>query len=78
MPRFYFHLHDLVPAIDEEGQELPDVNAAIARATAYTREMAAESVREGNLKLSHFIELTDEAGGSLRRVAFADVVRISD
>jgi hypothetical protein len=78
MPRFFFHPHNDLDATDHGGQELPDVNAAIARATAYARDMAAESVREGKLTLSHFIDVADESGVSLCRVTFAEAVRISE
>jgi hypothetical protein len=78
MPRYYFHSHDEIDAPDEEGQELRDVHAAVALATSFARELAAEHVREGGLTLSHFIAVTDEAGANLAKVTFGDVVRIRE
>jgi hypothetical protein len=75
--RFYFHLHNDIDANDEEGQEFEDLNAALARASIYARDIAAENVREGKLNLSHYIEVTNEAGVSLCTVTFGDVVQIS-
>ena len=76
MPRFYFHLHNDVEARDEEGRELADAYAAHEAAVLEARTMAAESVRQGHLDLSHTIEVTDESGARLFRVPFGDVVQI--
>jgi hypothetical protein len=76
MPRFYFHLFNAVVAIDEEGRELPDPEAARRAAMEDAREMAAESVRKGTLDLDHYIEVADERGQILSQVRFGDVIRI--
>lgn len=77
MPRFYFHLRNDIVSDDEEGRELPDMNAAREAAREDARDMAAENVRAGKLDLSHYIEVTDESGEPLFRVSFGDVIRIS-
>jgi hypothetical protein len=38
--------------------------------------MAAESVREGRLNTSHFVEVSGDDGQSLLRVTFGEVVKI--
>ena len=77
MPRFFFHLHNDIEARDPEGRELPGIDAAREAATLDARELAAETVSEGRLNLSHFIEVTDQAGAVLFRVTFGDVVAIT-
>jgi hypothetical protein len=76
MPRYFFHLFNDVVSRDEEGVELPNNAVAMQHAAASAREMAAESVREGQLILDHRIEVTDEAGGRIGVVRFADVVEV--
>ncbi|MDP4539133.1 hypothetical protein Q9K01_05805 [Qipengyuania sp. DY56-A-20] len=76
--RFYFHLHNDVHTVDEEGRELPDAGAAFAEARDEARAMAAESVRHGTLDLSHHVAVTDESGAVLFKVTFGEVVAISD
>lgn len=76
MPRFYFHLFNDLTSIDEEGAELPSETAALRRAETNAREMAAESVREGHLTLSHRIVVGDEGGGTVATVRFGDVVQV--
>jgi hypothetical protein len=76
MPRYYYHLYNDITAIDEEGQEHPNLAVAHQRAIAIAREMAAEAVRNGHLVLHHRIELADESGSVLETVNFRDVVEI--
>lgn len=71
---FYFHLHNDIHTVDEEGCELPDAEAARAQAEDEARVMAAESVRSGHLDLSHYVEVADESGETLFKVRFGDVV----
>lgn len=74
--RFYFHLHNDVHTVDEEGRELPDAQAARALAENEAQVMAAESVRVGHLDLSHYVEVADENGETLFKVTFGDVVSV--
>ena len=77
MPRFYFNLRNDLSVDDEEGMELPDVEAARALAAKYVLDMAAASVLEqGKINLSHRIEVTDERGDNIAAVEFGDVVTI--
>jgi acyl-coenzyme A thioesterase PaaI-like protein len=77
VPRFYFNLRNDLSVDDEEGMELPDVQAARALAAKYALDMVAASVLEqGRINLSHRIEVTDDSGGDIVAVAFGDVVTI--
>ena len=78
MPHFYFHLHNDLEALDPEGRDLPDLAAARDAATRAVRELAAETVAEGRLNLGHFVEVADGAGEPLFRVAFGDVITITE
>jgi hypothetical protein len=63
MPRFYFHLFNAVTVRDDEGRELPTLEAAKAEATNACRAIMAEDVRkEGQITLSHRIDIHGENG----------------
>jgi phage anti-repressor protein len=75
--RFYFHLHNDIDSLDEEGRELNDIASAREVAIAYAREMAALSVREkGHLDRRHRIDVADGAGHILFSVGFGEIVEI--
>ena len=76
MPRYFFHLHNDYDTHDDEGRELSDLHAARRCAEEDARAMAAESVRDGHLNLSHFVEVADEGGAPFFRVTFGEVVRL--
>lgn len=75
--RYFFHLYNDIQTHDEEGTELPNLAAALQRATNAACDMAAESVRQGKLNLSHYIEITGADGSSVGKVTFSDAVVIS-
>ena len=77
MARFYFHLYNDIVSKDEEGRELPDVDTARHDAREDARNMAAESVREGELNLDHYVEVADDSGEPLFRVTFGEVVKVT-
>jgi hypothetical protein len=67
MPRFFFNIrdgHDFDE--DDEGVELPDVDAARAEALATVEELRGELPDAGNIEL----EITDESGRRLLTVPF--------
>lgn len=55
MPRYFFNLFNDENAVDEEGSELSDAAAALDKAAADARYMAAQSVLRGHLTLTHRI-----------------------
>jgi hypothetical protein len=76
VPRFYFHLYNDMVSCDDEGKEFPDRAAAQQQALTYARAMAAVSVREGHLDLSHRIDVTDQDGGIVMSLPFREAVDI--
>jgi hypothetical protein len=77
VPRFYFHLLNDVDAPDQEGVELPDLNAALEQAVRNARFTAAETLKEtGRIVLRHRIDIEDERGHVLQTVHFGDVVKV--
>ena len=76
MQRYFFHLYDDMTVLDEEGAELPSVQAARERAFADARQMACAEVLEGHLNLRHRIDVVDERGEVLFTVQFRDTVEI--
>jgi hypothetical protein len=77
MPKFYFHLHNDVDAPDEEGKELPDIDAARAYAEANAVFTMSETLKEdARINLRHHIDIEDEQRKVLATVRFRDVVAI--
>lgn len=77
MPRFHFHLHNDMDVPDEEGQELPDLDAALTWARTQARNLIGELVKEtGRLALHHRIDIVNEHGVVVGTVRFGDAVKI--
>jgi hypothetical protein len=77
MPRFHFHLRNDLDVPDEEGVELPHLEAARQEALSQARDLVGELVKEqGRIVLSHGIDIEDERGVVLATVRFADVLKI--
>ena len=76
MPRYFFNLYDDIAALDEEGRELPDADAARSEAERTAREMAAVEVLAGRLVLSHRIDVVDDAEELVATVCFGDAVEV--
>lgn len=77
MPRFYFHLRNDLDADDEEGIELPGVEAARRKAVDYALDMSAASILEHHrVNLRHSIQVANEAGRIVSVVEFGDVITV--
>ena len=76
MPRFFFHVFDDMTVCDDEGLDLPDVEAAARAALAGAREMICVQVKNGRLHLGHRIEVEDEAGAQVLVLHFGDAIEI--
>ena len=75
--RYYFHLRNSVDADDEEGEELPTLEAARERAVTYAVDMTAASVTEQRrVNLHHRIDVANEQGETVLSVEFGDVIKI--
>ena len=71
MPRFFFHVRDRhLTIFDNEGSELPDLDAALAEAAAATRAIVADGQRRGVVEPDRWLEIMDEAGAVLAEVRF--------
>ena len=77
MPRYYFDIYNDADTIDSEGLDLANDAAALARAMAEARELAAESVRQGHLVGSHRVEVRDANRSGIGAVRFDEAVAIS-
>jgi hypothetical protein len=77
VPRYYFHLYDDLDCPDLEGIELPDLEAAQAKALHEARSLMGVLVdSEGRIALHHRIDIEDEQGVVLATIPFSDAVAI--
>lgn len=75
--RYFFHLHECGKATwDEDGRELPDLQAAKAVAVEAAREVMCAEVAEGRLCLSCCIVICTEERQEVGRVPFRDAVEV--
>jgi hypothetical protein len=76
MARYFFHVKDMEGVIsrDEEGQELPDLDAARAEAVSSNREMLGERILHGGVIGPRQIEIADEKDEVLATIAVTDVL----
>lgn len=78
MPRFYLHVCNGTGFIqDEEGQELPDLEAARAEAIKSARSIMASDVQRGMLDLSSFIEIENAEKQLVHTLCFGDAVDLT-
>jgi hypothetical protein len=75
MAKFYVHFRngDQV-AIDDEGVDLPDVEAAKDLAIKSAREIVAEAIKHGYSTILDAVVITDEAGKDLMTIPATDVL----
>ncbi|EQB30081.1 DUF6894 family protein [Sphingobium ummariense] len=76
MTRYHLNLFNDTDILDEEGQDFPNIAAAVAEAVRSARDIIAEHVLTGRtIHLQHRMEVTDPEGRLLSTVRFGDVVR---
>lgn len=76
MPRYFFDLHNGIDAIDDEGEDLPDLQAAIDHALCEARIMIQTSVQEtGRIDLRHHIDVR-EGSEIVHVIHFEDAVTV--
>lgn len=79
MPRFFLHVFNDTSALDTEGSELPDLEAARRDAVQGIRELIAEEIVAGRaVSRRHRIEIQDEHGKHLHTVSFGEVLGLRD
>ncbi len=77
MSRYFFNIRDGVDAVDLEGMELPDLEAALAIARQSARQIMCEMIAtKARLKLHERIEIENIRREIVATVVFADVVEI--
>lgn len=77
MPRYHFHVQTAVQARDEEGQDLPDLDAAKASAMKGVRFLMIEEMRcEHRFSPNHAIKITDSDGAVLHTTRYGDCVDV--
>ena len=77
MPRYFFDLYNDMVVPDEEGRELPDLDATIKHALKEARQMiAASATEQGKIDLRHYIKVRDEAGSEVHCIEFEDAVSV--
>ena len=76
MARYFFHVKDMDGVIsrDEEGQELPDLDAARAEAVSSNREMLGERILHGGVVGPRQIEIANEKDEVLATITVTDVL----
>ena len=76
MARYFFHVRsgDNVVSRDQEGQELPDLEAARAEAVNSNREMLGERLLHGGNLGPRQIEIADESGKLLATISAEEVL----
>ena len=70
MPRFHFHVHDGYSALDTEGTELPDWQAARLEAIRLAGDILKHDADRIALGEDWRIEVTDHAGLILFQMTF--------
>ena len=76
MPHYFFDLHDDRNAVDPEGKDLPDLEAAIAHALIETRYMIQANIAEfGRVDLRHHIDVR-EGGEVVYVMRFEDAITV--
>jgi uncharacterized protein DUF6894 len=79
VPRFYFHLHNDIDVPDDEGVELPNLEAARAHAVRCARFTFAETAKShGHVVLHHRIDIEDERQSVLDTVHFGEAVKVEN
>ena len=77
MPRYFFHICDSDGLTeDEEGRELPSLDAARAEALRGARSLMASDIESGLLALNSFIDVEDENGKPLFTLHFSQALEI--
>jgi hypothetical protein len=76
MAHYFFNIHSAGQLIeDEEGMDLPDLDAAREEAAASVHDLTREEIHEGAaIDTSALIEITDPDGRVLMAVKFAEVL----
>lgn len=76
MPRYYFNVSDHARVIiDDEGIELPGLDAAREEAVAAARELVSQSVLKGAACNGRAFEIVDDQGRVVLTVPFNEALQ---
>ena len=77
MPIYHLHLINAhIDADDDEGHELPDLDAARATALAGIRDFIAHEALRGTLDFRGRLDIEDDDGTVLESIAFVEAFTI--
>jgi hypothetical protein len=77
MALFFLHLHNGLGFLpDEEGRELPDLEAARQEAVRSIRSLLAEEITGGRIDLAGRVEIAGADGETLAQVRYAEAIEI--
>ena len=77
MPNYHLHLHNAhVDASDEEGHDLPDLEAAKAKALDGIRDFLGHEAMSGKLDFRGQVDIADEGGRVLETIHFKEAFTI--
>jgi hypothetical protein len=77
MPHYFFHVCNSGGYLrDDEGQDLPNAEAAKVRAMESIRSIVSEEVKEGLADLRGRLEVTDAGGTTLLTMPFAEAIEV--
>jgi hypothetical protein len=78
MTRYHFNIRNGVGHIpDEDGRDLPDLEAARAEALEGIRSIVSEEARRGAIDLTGRIEITDDDGNLLSVVGYDEAIMLT-
>ncbi|WP_238232681.1 DUF6894 family protein [Methylobacterium thuringiense] len=78
MPKYFLHVHDSTGRVaDLDGSELPNLDAAWAKAMESARCILADRVRNGRPIGRHYIEIADEGDQALAYVPMRAALDLS-
>jgi hypothetical protein len=79
MPLYFLHVYNSTGwSRDEEGLDLPDLDAARAQAVEGIRSILSDEVEHGKIDFAGKIEIADESGRVLATVTYHDAVDLRD
>lgn len=79
MPLFFLHVYNRTDCSrDDEGLDLPDLDAALAQAVDGIRSILRDEVAHGAIDFEGHVEITDEMGKVLALVPFRDAVELRE
>jgi hypothetical protein len=78
MPLYYFDVYNDDVTLDDEGAELVDHEAAMARGVKEARMLAADTVSKGHLTRHHRIEVRNKQREGVGSIRFDEAVEIRE